>query len=114
MRKGFSILEVVLTLAFLGLAILPLTSVLKKAESIAHYAANKKTAITLASSLLETETFYDNSQETLTIPDRFILKKEATVLPAGIKNVTINIFWQTDSNKNAAIALHRRYYEGVD
>ncbi len=114
MKKGFSILEVILTITLLGFTLLPLTNILKKAEAVALHSATKKAAIDLASSLLESETFYGNTETDLAIPSKFKIAKETALLAAGIKQVTVNIFWQDEFNKSANIALHRRFYEGVN
>jgi prepilin-type N-terminal cleavage/methylation domain-containing protein len=113
MRKGFTLLEVILAVFITGVTVLVVFSVFNKGIALIQHNQLKKQAIELASSYLEAET-YNGAEIVINNPYPALTVSKNTQRNANISSVEIVISWQDNINNNSSVILTRNYYSGID
>lgn len=113
MKKGFTLIELMLTLILIGTILISVMGIFTLDIKNTDYLSHKRQAVDLASSYLELE-LYDQTLLPLD-PGKFTMDTEIEEpLPGTSKTVTVNVSWSDASSTINTVALSRTYYKKVD
>ena len=110
MRKGFSIIELTITILFLAISFSAIFTGLRAHHTASHELFLRRAAIDKAISVLETETFHKESPLAIAEHARFGIEVgREELIPDLYKSVTVSVY-VLDPRYNNQVVLNRKYY----
>lgn len=113
MRKGFTLLEVIITLVLLSSSILGIFTVFNKGQAITQHNTLMRQAIDLANSHLEVESF-NGAVITVENPYPELTVNKTVNRHGAVSEVEVKVTWSDALNKNSEIVLTRNYYKKIN
>jgi len=112
MKKAFTLLEVIISLAVIGTVLLGLQVLLRIQLNYGDHTWRYREAIDLAASWLETRTY----EQRLFTPERtgYAVEEIISSPQSGRRDVTVFVRWTDSISTNNVISLQREYYRGVN
>lgn len=113
MRKGFTLLEVIITLLIISGAVLGIFGAFNKGQALTQHNTLMRQAIDLANSHLEVESF-NGATTTVENPYPELTVNKTVNRHGAVSEVEVKVTWSDALNKNSEVVLTRNYYKKVN
>lgn len=112
MRKGFTLLELLISLALIGTVLLGLQILLRTQLMISEHSWRYREAVDLAANALECRTY----ERYLYRPEKtgYVWSETIAYPVPGQLSVTVTVTWQDSTAQENSVALHRDYFRGIN